>query len=145
MDLLKKNGIIKLSIAYWYTFASGLFLLLHGTSTLLFRVVPQFDAAFPALLQVTKMIPIHSTLHIVTGLLALAVMQRYKIRGTLFFALGFGAFYTLLALAGLMSGQGLGLGLQPFDHPFHLVFGLLGLLSAAVSFRPNLFAGDKTT
>jgi hypothetical protein len=123
-------------VAYWYTLVSGIFLLLQGTSTLLFRLIPPLDAAFPALLQVTQMVPIHSTLHIVTGLLALGILVKTPVRGTWWFALGFGAFYTALAVAGYVTHQGLGLGLQPFDHPFHLVLGTLGLLAAAVAERP---------
>jgi len=119
----------------WYAWAVGGFLLLQGANTLLFRLVPPFDRAFPALLAVTQMIPIHSLLHIGTGLLALAVI-RYGGRGPWWFALGFGAFYTLLGLAGQLSGNPFGLGLQPFDHPFHLVAGVPGLLAAALGYRP---------
>jgi hypothetical protein len=116
----------------WYTLAAGGFLLLQGVSTLLFRLIPALDAAFPALLGTTHMIPIHSTLHILTGLLALAAIYWGR---AWWFALGFGVFYTLLGLAGLISGQRLGLGLQPFDHPFHLLAGLPGLLAAALAYR----------
>jgi hypothetical protein len=119
----------------WYTWAVGGFLLLQGMSTLLFRLVPFFDRTFPALLAVTQMIPIHSLLHIGTGLLALAVI-RYGGRGPWWFALGFGVFYTLLGVAGQLSGNSFGLGLQPFDHPFHLVAGVPGLLAAALGHRP---------
>jgi hypothetical protein len=82
------------------------------------------------------MIPVHSMLHIVTGLIALAAV-RLGARGAWWFALGFGTFYTLLALVGLSTGRQLGLGLQPFDHPFHLVAGLPGLLAAGLAYRPN--------
>jgi hypothetical protein len=119
---------------YWYALIVGGFLLLQGTSTLLFRLVPALDAAFPALLGTTKMIPIHSLLHIITGALALAVIRWGGARGTWRFALGFGIFYTLLGLSGLMIGDVLGLGLQPFDHPFHLVAGVPGLLAAALAY-----------
>src|SRR6185503_5086253 len=89
---------------YWYTLIVGGFLLLQGASTLLFRLVPALDRAFPALLAITQMIPIHSLLHIATGLLALAIV-RYGGRGPWWFALGFGVFYTLLGLAGQLSGN----------------------------------------
>jgi hypothetical protein len=97
----------------WYTLASGGFLLLQGISTLLFRLVPALDAAFPALLATTHMMPAHSALHIITGVLALAVVRWGGTRGMWWFALG----------------------LQPFDHPFHLVAGLPGLLAAAFGYR----------
>lgn len=130
-----KIGPIGAHAPGWYTLASGGFLLLQGISTLLFRLVPALDAAFPALLETTHMIPIHSTLHIVTGVLALAVVRWGGIRGVWWFALGFGVFYTLLGLTGLSTGLALGLGLQSFDHPFHLLAGLPGLLAAAVGYR----------
>jgi hypothetical protein len=130
-----KLGYIRAHAPLWYTLASGGFLLLQGTSTLLFRLVPALDTAFPALLGTTHMIPIHSTLHIVTGLLALALVGWGGAGYAWWFALGFGTFYTLLGLAGLISGQQLGLGLQPFDHPFHLLAGLPGLVAAALWYR----------
>jgi hypothetical protein len=126
---------IRTSAPGWYTGVSGGFLLLQGTSTLLFRLVPSLDMAFPALLATTHMIPIHSGLHILTGALALAVVGWGGRAGRWWFALGFGAFYTLLGFTGLITGSMLGLGLQPFDHPFHLLAGLPGLLAAALGDR----------
>jgi hypothetical protein len=120
-----------------YTWITGGFLLLQGTSTLLFRLVPALDAAFPALLAVTQMIPIHSVVHIATGLLALGVIRWGGPRGPWWFAAGFGTFYTVLGLAGLLTAARFGLGLQPFDHPFHLLAGVPGLLAAAVAYRPR--------
>lgn len=113
-----------------YTAVAGIFLLLQGTSTLAFRLYPPLDHAFPALLATTQMIPIHSTLHIVTGLLAVAILYRGGERGAFWFALGFGFFYLALGLAGMLSGNPLGLGLQPFDHPIHLALGAVGLFAA---------------
>jgi len=132
-----KTDSIAVRSPFWYTLVVGGFLLLQGTSTLLFRLVPALDAAFPALLGTTKMIPIHSLLHITTGALALAILRWGGTRGTWWFALGFGTFYTLLGLTGLMIGDVLGLGLQPFDHPFHLVAGVPGLLTAALAYFPS--------
>lgn len=120
----------------WYTAAAGIFLLLQGTSTLIFLLYPPLDHAFPALLQATRMIPIHSTLHIVTGLLALAVLRWGGLQTAWWFALLFGIFYTLLGSLGLITGFQFGLGLQPFDHPFHLVAGIPGLVAAAIGYAP---------
>jgi hypothetical protein len=131
-----KMGYIGARAPGWYTLVSGGFLLLQGLSTLLFRLIPVLDRAFPALLETTHMMPLHSTLHIVTGLLALAILRRGGARGAWWFSLGFGTFYTLLGLTGLLTGHALGLALQPFDHPFHLVAGLPGLLAAAVGYQP---------
>lgn len=117
-----------------YTAVSGIFLLLQGTSTLAFRLYSPLDQAFPALLATTHMIPIHSTLHIITGLLAVAILYRGSERAAFWFAAGFGLFYLTLGLAGVLSGQPLGLGLQPFDHPIHLVLGVVGLFAAYRSF-----------
>jgi hypothetical protein len=129
-----KIAPIGLRATFWYTLVVGGFLLLQGASTLLFRLVPALDAAFPALLGTTKMVPVHSLLHITTGVLALAVIRWGGGRGTWWFALGFGTFYTLLGLSGLLIGDVLGLGLQPFDHPFHLVAGVPGLLTAGLAY-----------
>ena len=118
-----------------YTAASGIFLLLQGISTLAFRLYPPLDHAFPALLGTTHMIPIHSTLHIVTGLLAVAVLLRGGENGAFWFAFGFGLFYLGLGLAGVISGQPLGLGLQPFDHPIHLALGIVGLVAAWMAYH----------
>lgn len=114
-----------------YAWFVGVFLLAQGVSTLIARLVPAFDAAFPALLEHTRMVPSHSLLHIATAAAALAVLRWGGGRACGRFALGFGLFYAVLALAGLAAGHSLGLGLQPFDHPFHLLLGGLGLFAAA--------------
>ncbi|MBN8581749.1 MAG: DUF4383 domain-containing protein [Anaerolineae bacterium] len=114
-----------------YTAVAGIFLLLQGTSTLTFRLVPALDAAFPQLLAITQMVPTHSMLHIITGVLALVVLFRGGERGALWFSMGFGTFYTGLALYGYITHAPTMLHLQMFDHPFHLLLGLLGLVAAA--------------
>lgn len=115
-----------------YTAVAGILLLLQGVSTLMFRLVPALDAAFPQLLAVTQMVPSHSILHILTGLLALIVLFRGGEKGSMWFALGFGAFYTGLALYGYITHMPTMFHLQLFDHPFHLLLGLLGLVAAGV-------------
>ncbi|HZM24716.1 MAG TPA: hypothetical protein VFC02_23405 [Anaerolineales bacterium] len=112
----------------FYTAFSGIFLLLQGASTLAFRLFPALDQAFPALLSITQMIPVHSTLHILTGILALIALFRGGQSGTFWFAAGFGLFYTSLALFGMITHHPTVLRLQPFDHPFHLFLGLWGIL-----------------
>lgn len=112
-----------------YSWFCGVFLALQGSSTLAARWVPAFDQAFPALLRTTRMVPPHSMLHLATALLAFVALARGG-RAPRQFALGFGAFYVGLSLIAWMSGLALGLGLQPFDHPFHLLLGGLGLLAA---------------
>ena len=112
----------------FYTAFSGVFLLLQGTSTLAFRLFPALDQAFPALLSITQMIPVHSALHIFTGILALIALFRGGQSGTFWFAAGFGIFYTGLAVFGMVTHHPTILRLQPFDHPFHLFLGLWGVL-----------------
>ena len=118
----------------FYTAFSGIFLLLQGISTLTFRLFPALDEAFPSLLSVTQMVPVHSILHILTGIAALLVLFRGGERGTLLFAAGFGAFYTGLALYGMITHHPTILRLQPFDHPFHLFLGAWGLLVGGLYF-----------
>jgi hypothetical protein len=118
------------SATRFYTAFSGIFLLLQGTSTLAFRLFPALDEALPALLSITQMVPVHSTLHILTGIAALAVLFRGGERGAFWFAAGFGAFYTGLALFGMITHHPTILRLQPFDHPFHLLLGVWGLFAA---------------
>lgn len=121
----------------WYTAAAGGFLLLQGTSTLLILMFPALDRAFPQLLQATRMIPIHSAMHIFTGLLALAALRWGRRAGVWWFSLLFGMYYTALGLVGLITGLQFGLGLQPFDHPFHLLAGIPGLIAAAIGYAPD--------
>jgi hypothetical protein len=115
-----------------YAWFAGIFLLLQGTSTLAFRLVPTLDRAFPALLEQTRMVPTHSLLHISTALIAFSVLRWGGRRGAPAFALGFGLFYVALAVTGMVTGSTLCLGLQTFDHPFHLLLGGLGLLALAI-------------
>ncbi len=124
---------MKRSPARLYTALAGGFLLLQGVSTLLFRLVPSLDHAFPHLLGMTHMMPAHSILHIVSGLLALALLRFGGERGVVWFAAGFGAFYSGLAIYGWSAPDPTVLHLQPFDHPFHLGLGAIGLACAAFS------------
>ena len=120
---------MKRSPARLYTALAGVFLLLQGVSTLAFRLVPSLDEAFPMLLGMTHMMPAHSILHILSGLLAIALLLWGDERGVLLFALGFGAFYVALAVYGWLAPDPTMLHLQPFDHPFHLVLGFIGLIA----------------
>jgi hypothetical protein len=118
-----------------YTLFVGVVLLLQGASTLMALLYRPFDRAFPFLLEQTRMIPAHSTLHIATALIALGIFFKGGPRAAFWFAVGFGAFYLGLALVGHLTGHQLGLGLQPFDHPFHVVLGGMGLVAAWLEMR----------
>ena len=120
-----------------YTAFTGIFLLLQGTSTLLFRLYPQLDEAFPQLLGITQMIPPHSILHIVTGIIALIILFKGGERATFLFSAGFGLFYTGLALFGYVTHHPTLFGLQPFDHPFHLFLGMWGLIVTGLTLYSN--------
>jgi hypothetical protein len=114
-----------------YTWVASVGLFLQGASTLTALLVPAVDRAVPGLLQQTQMIPAHSVLHILSGLLGFAAFRAGSF-GTRSFAFGFGLFYVGLGIAGGAGPHELGLGLKPFDHPFHLVLGGFGLIAAAV-------------
>lgn len=120
-----------------YTAFTGIFLLLQGTSTLAFRLFPSLDKAFPQLLGITQMIPPHSILHIVTGIVALVVLFKGGERGTFLFSAGFGLFYTGLALFGFVTRHPTLFGLQSFDHPFHLFLGVWGLIVTGLTLYSN--------
>lgn len=114
-----------------YTWIASVGLFLQGASTLTALMVPAVDRAMPGLLEQTQMIPAHSVLHILSGLLGFAALRAGRF-GTRSFALGFGLFYVGLGIAGGAGSHQFGLGLKPFDHPFHLVLGGFGLVAVAV-------------
>jgi hypothetical protein len=115
-----------------YTWIASIGLFLQGVSTLMALLVPAVDRAVPGLLHQTQMVPIHSLLHIASGVLGFAVLAFGGTVGSRRFALWFGLFYTALGTAGALTGIQFGLGLKPFDHPFHLVLGAVGLLAVAI-------------
>jgi hypothetical protein len=114
-----------------YTWIASIGLFVQGGSTLTAFLVPTVDRAMPGLLEQTQMIPIHSMLHILSGLIGFAALRSGS-PGTRSFALGFGFFYVGLGVAGAAGPHEFGLGLKPFDHSFHLVLGGFGLLAVAV-------------
>jgi hypothetical protein len=124
----------------WYARIVGLFLLLQGVVTGTMLLVDRLDRAVPAILDTTEMVLQHSALHVVTGLLALAILRWGGARDRWWFALGFGLFYTGLGVAGLVTGTRAGLELQPFDHSFHLVAGVPGLVAAVLDPYRAVFA-----
>ncbi len=122
-----------------YTIIVGVFLLIQGTSTLAFRLLPQLDQAFPLLLSLTQMRPTHSVLHIITGLIAILTVYGFGKSGSFWFATGFGIAYTTLAIIGSITHRPSSLYLQPFDHPFHFVVGVIGLITATIQYRRHQF------
>ena len=114
-----------------YTAVYGFLGVFQATLSFGFYFFPTLDQVIPFLQAIPHMIPIHSTLHLVTSILAIVIFFRGGERGAFWFAFGFGLFYIGLGLAGWLSGHPLGLGLQPFDHPFHLFLGGLALVAAS--------------
>lgn len=139
------------SPARTYAWFCALFLLLQGASTLAARLVPAVDRALPLLLATTRMVPRHSLLHIATALIAIASLALGRHTSWWFAAL-FGGFYAGLGALGAIGGRGAAdeycglaasLGLQPFDHPFHLLLGLLGILAAWRTPRAAAESGER--
>ncbi|MBI5717454.1 MAG: hypothetical protein HZC37_07185 [Burkholderiales bacterium] len=131
-----------------YTWVASLGLLAQGAATLAALLVPAIDRAMPALLQETQMVASHSLLHIGTGMLGLAALAWRGRGGTDWprrFAIGFGLFYVVLAVAGERSGAPLCLGLKPFDHSVHAVLGGIGLLAAAIDDIRSYLAARTST
>lgn len=118
-----------------YTAVYGFVGLFQALLSYGFHYIPTLDQSLPFLQAVPHMIPVHSTLHFVTSLLAIAIFVRGSDHGAFWFAFGFGLFYISLGLAGWLTRQQFGLGLQPFDHTFHLFLGALALFAAS----PTLF------
>ncbi len=114
-----------------FTAVYGFLGVFQGLLSFAFYFFPTFDQAIPFLQAIPHMIPVHSTLHLGTALLALAIFYRGGDRGAFQFSLGFCLFYMALGIAGSITGHQYGLGLKPFDHPFHIFIGILGLLGAA--------------
>ncbi len=103
----------------------------------LFRLVPALDRAFPPLLELTRMQPPHSLLHIVTGLLALAVLRWGGPRGC--FGISppcSGRFTPAWRFSAWPPTTRRRSSCKAFDHPFHLALGLAGLACAAFSYVP---------
>ncbi len=128
----------KSSAARIFTSFVGKFLLIHGVLTLIFRLVPPLDAAFPFLLAVTKMSVPHSILHIVTGLVALAILRWGNLRDCIYYAVAVGLLYGGLGVYCMVTMHATFFKLQLFDHPFHMLVGMAGLACAAQSFRPQI-------
>jgi Domain of unknown function (DUF4383) len=114
-----------------YTWIASIGLFLQGTGTLFALLVPAVDRALPMLLAETHMVPAHSALHIVSGLIGFALLRFGGSRGSRIFSIGFGLFYVGLGVSGALSGEPVLLHLMPFDHPFHVVVGGAGLLAVA--------------
>jgi hypothetical protein len=120
----------------WYLWFLMIGLLLQGLVSLVFRLAPSVDAAMPYLVRGIFGIDLwHAWIHIVWGSLSIMILARSSARQTpVWLALGFGTFYTALAIAGILIHHPLGLELDVFENAFHLTAGpatlLLGICGA---------------
>jgi uncharacterized protein DUF4383 len=81
----------------------------------------------------------HNLLHLVSGVVLLAVSIRSKVRA-MWAALIFGAFYVALGVLGLTIDQPFGLQLGPGENAFHFTVGPLALLLGAWALRTSTLA-----
>lgn len=128
----------KSNAARIFTAFVGKFLLFHGVVTLIFRLCPPLDRAFPFLLAITQISAQHSLLHIATGLLAVAILRWGNARDCIFYAALVGVAYAFLGAYCMATMHPTFFALQLFDHPFHMLIGLSGLATAAQSALPQV-------
>jgi hypothetical protein len=81
----------------------------------------------------------HNLLHVVSGVILLAVSFRSAVRA-IWAAVIFGAFYVALAVLGLTIDQPFGLQLGPGENAFHLTVGPVSLLLGAWALRTTTSA-----
>lgn len=78
----------------------------------------------------------HNLLHVVSGVILLAVSLRSEVRAV-WAALIFGAFYVALGVLGVTINQPFGLQLGPGENAFHFIVGPLALLLGAWALRTS--------
>ena len=102
----------------------GASLLLQGSVSLILRIIQIPPPAFT--LNSINADPLHATIHIVWGLVMLAVLVDARRRGPRAIALlglCFGAFYIGLALLGVLIYHPFGLRLDLGENLFHFIIG----------------------
>ena len=127
---------------YLWILMSGL--LLHGLVSLVFRLAPSVEVAMPYLVRGIFGIDVwHAWIHIVWGGLGMMILARSRARqAQVWLALGFGTFYTALAIAGVLIHHPLGLELDVFENAFHLTVGPATLFLGI--FGGNRSVGEHT-
>ena len=112
------------NILRMYLCLLGASLLLQGTISLILRIIEIPPPAFT--LNSINADPLHATIHIVWGLVMLAVLVDARRRGPRAIALlglCFGAFYIGLALLGVLIYHPFGLRLDLGENLFHFIIG----------------------
>jgi hypothetical protein len=118
------------TILRWYLWILMSGLLLQGLVSFVFRLAPNVDAAMPYLVRGIFGIDLwHAWIHIVWGSLGMMILARSSAQpAAVWLALGFGTFYTALAIAGVLIHHPFGLELDVFENAFHLTAGPTTLL-----------------
>ena len=107
-----------------YLWVLGASLLLQGSISLILRIIHIPPPAFT--LNAINADPLHATIHIVWGLVMLALLVDARRRGPRAIALlgqSFGAFYIGLALLGVLFYHPFGLRLDLGENLFHFTCG----------------------
>jgi hypothetical protein len=80
--------------------------------------------------------PLHDTIHIVWGLVILALLVRgLDDHGAALLAFTFGVFYVIFGIAGVAFDRPLGLQLGPGENAFHFIVGPLALVLGDLGLR----------
>ena len=133
------------NILRMYLCLLGASLLLQGTISLILRIIEIPPPAFT--LNSINADPLHATIHIVWGLVMLALLVDARRRGPRAIALlgiSFGAFYIGLALLGVLIYHPFGLRLDLGENLFHFIIGPTTLvlsiwaMNEAPEPKPNL-------
>jgi uncharacterized protein DUF4383 len=121
-------AIEPIRLAWLYVLVLGAGLLLDGG---LLLVLNALGVALPG---VNATDTRHNVLHLVSGVILLAVSLRSEARAV-WAALIFGAFYVALGVIGLTIAQPFGLQLGPGENAFHFTVGPIALLLGAWALR----------
>jgi hypothetical protein len=107
------------TLAWRYGLVVGVGLALEGGLLLLLQALNLMSGDAP-----------HNAVHLVWGLVLLALLRKTR---SPWVVIGFGVFYTALAIAGIVTTNPLGLQLGPGENVFHSIVGSLALVFGVVS------------
>jgi Domain of unknown function (DUF4383) len=117
-----------------YGLVVGAGLLLEGGALLLAEA-----------LRIAPSDPRHNALHVVWGAVILVLLSVHRdARWTILVVGGFGVFYTVLGVVGVLVDQPFGLRLGPGENIFHFVVGPLALLLSARALAQLASSSDSS-